>query len=396
MSSQLLGVARSDEADGGAGYARHHCCSQDDGGSDRGPVPLDELAHSVAPRAAVGSNRDRAQEPFHVLVEGCDSAVPIVRVFGQRLVDDRLQLGIDHLGWVSAITHGPGLGGADGLDGVGDRAVDLVGAVAGEQLVQDDSESVHVAAEVDAIRVCLCLLWAHVGEGSDDGTVSFDTLLGGAMQVRVSDSRQPEVQDLDHRHGGVAVVGRAGAIGHDHDVLRFEVVMDHPALVGVANRLADRLEQPQPRSGRHREVLVHPGVERLPLHQLHGEEVASVVGVSRFVDRRDVRVPQTSQGLGFTLEQPGVHLVDMVTVAHDLERHGASWRPLLGLVHEAHAARSEQTFDAVARDRFASAIGLILRHAAAAADGLSDLAADLGEIGGRRFGGLATLARVAR
>ncbi len=131
--------------------------------------------------------------------------------------------------------------------------------------------------------------------------------------------------------------------------------MDDPALVGVADRLADRPEEPQPQLEllpRHGlRARAEPLAERRPAHELHGEEVVPVVGVARLVDRGDVGVLEAAEDLRLAVEHAGVEIVDVVPLAHDLERDAAARVLLLGFPDDAHPALAEQPEDAIPADR---------------------------------------------
>ena len=80
--------------------------------------------------------------------------------------------------------------------------------------------------------------------------------------------------------------------------------MDDAALVRVADGAADRLEEAQPivqllvRRVRAAHVLAHVISERLPVNELHREEVLAVVGTPGLVERGDVGMDQPGQRLG--------------------------------------------------------------------------------------------------
>ena len=69
------------------------------------------------------------------------------------------------------------------------------------------------------------------------------------VAVLVRDAGQPEIEDLDldpaQARAAEALPPVHGLIG-DQDVGGFQIAMDHPALMGVADRLANLEKQFQP------------------------------------------------------------------------------------------------------------------------------------------------------
>ena len=112
-----------------------------------------------------------------------------------------------------------------------DLAADRVGQAAGQQLVQDHAQRVHVAARVELERIGEHLLGAHVGERADELP---DVGLQRRLRVAVGDARHAEVEDL--RLPGFV----------DQDVARLQVAVDDAALVRVVDRVADLRHQLQP------------------------------------------------------------------------------------------------------------------------------------------------------
>ena len=194
-----------------------------------------------------------------------------------------------------------------------DRRDDVGARIAGEgllpreQLVEDGAEREEVAPGVDATSPEL--LGRHVPHRPQDGS-----RLGGARRrldprPRAAGRfplhlREPEVEDLE------------APVLRDEEVVRLQVPMDDPFLVGGREAVRD-LDRPVDRlAGRHprpRDRLA----EGLALEQL-GDDVRGAVVLPDVVDRRDVRVVEeprrerllleTSHPLGILGERGREHL----------------------------------------------------------------------------------------
>ena len=102
----------------------------------------------------------------------------------------------------------------------------------------------------------------------------------------------PEIRQLGHP-------GRAlQAVGHDH-VLRLDVAVHHPAIVGVAQRAAQRQADQRHLAVRNR-AGGHQLVQRASPHQL-GDQMVAVLVRARLVQRHHRRVVQAGGGQRLTL-----------------------------------------------------------------------------------------------
>ena len=124
--------------------------------------------------------------------------------------------------------------------------------------------------------------------------------------------------------------------------------MDHPALVGMRQRLG-RLEAPTGnilgRQGLIRTLtLVEDVGQAAALDELHGVIMDAPLGADG-EDRHDVRVMQPGDRLGLATEPLHGLLVGDGPEPQDLERHTTAERRLLGLIDDAHAAASELADD---------------------------------------------------
>ena len=143
----------------------------------------------------------------------------------------------------------------------------------------------------------------------------------------------------------------------DEEVRGLQVAMDDAALVRVADRPADRLEEAQAvvqllvRRVLAAHVLAHVVPERLAGDQLHREEVLAVRGAPGFVERGDVGVDQPGQRLGLAAEQAQPQLVQACAADHDLEGDAPLRVMLLRLVDDPHAAAAQDREDPELADR---------------------------------------------
>ena len=106
----------------------------------------------------------------------------------------------------------------------------------------------------------------------------------------------------------------------------------------------------------HREsALGNAVIERLPLDQLHGEEVHAV-GFLDGENRNDVRVIERGDGASFTLEAREALGIARHVGRQHLERHFAPELRVGSAIHLTHAARADRGGDAVVGERAANQI----------------------------------------
>ncbi len=206
-----------------------------------------------------------------------------------------------------------------------------VGRLAREDLAQDRTEAEHVRALVHVLDLAERLLGRHVGERAHDR--ARDGLGALALRAHGGDRSQ-----IGRDGAGRALVGdpasrehlREAPVEHlhltegaDHHVGRLQVPVDHAARVGVANRLADLLEDLQEPSTVVRDLraIIEQRGERLPLHELHCEEGALVGLQTQLVDGHDPRVLELPTDLRFFDEALEYLEVAEVAVVDHLERH---------------------------------------------------------------------------
>ena len=157
--------------------------------------------------------------------------------------------------------------------------------------------------------------------------------------LRALDLREAEVEDLG-----------LPARGHE-DVGGLEVAVDDALRVGRLEGVRDLDPEVEERAELER-PLPDPLRERLPLEQLHGDEVLPLVLLDR-VDRADAGVVEGRGGAGLALEALEGRRVLRQLHRQELERDVAAELRVLGLVHDAHAAAAELPGDLVVGDGLA-------------------------------------------
>ena len=214
------------------------------------------------------------------------------------------------------------------------RRLGLEGELAGEQLVEDDADSVKVAASVE--RVAAALLGAHVlGRAADDARAGDAGTDGLAAHLG-----EPEVHHLDE----VA----AGPHRLEDDVLGLEVAVDDLEVVRFGERREHLAQHADDATEGERPFLVLDSREVTPAEELHDEVQLTVGRLAEVDDRDGVRMVQPAGGARLGDEAGGgVLLADQVRV-DDLDRDGAREIRLFGPINAAHSADADQLHDQVA------------------------------------------------
>ena len=96
----------------------------------------------------------------------------------------------------------------------------------------------------------------------------------------------------------------SGVPAGEHHVVGLDVAVDHPALVGVGQRVGHLAQDPERLVDRQGAVTLEPGAERLAFDERHDviEEAGGLAGV---VEREDVGVLQLGGDLDFAEEPVG-------------------------------------------------------------------------------------------
>ena len=153
------------------------------------------------------------------------------------------------------------------------------------------------------------------------------------------DLRDPEVEDLHEVRIALTL--------DEHDVLGLQVAMDDLERVCARQRGSDlardmeRSSELEPPGGDHL-------TEALALHELEREEERAVLELAEVRRRDDVRMIDVRRCHRFPLEaRDDLRLAGHLRVEH-LDRHALAHERVLGLVHRAHAALTEEALDLVA------------------------------------------------
>ena len=217
--------------------------------------------------------------------------------------------------------------------------------LAGDELVEERPEGVHVGARIDSETASL--LRGHVRQRAQQrprprvsGVAAPGRPVGGAEDVLLGEA---EVEDLEP------------AVRRHHDVRGLHVAVHDAAGVGLAEGLREAVHNVESRVERRR---LPPGVcgEGLSRHVLHGDEsdrAGSPVDLVDLVDDGDAGVGEGGGCPGLAEEAGPRLLVGLHVVPEGLEGDAAVQPDVLGEVHLAHSAASEPLQDAVASDRFA-------------------------------------------
>jgi hypothetical protein len=209
------------------------------------------------------------------------------------------------------------------------------GPLAGEHLVQEDTEREDVAARLGGKAAHL--LGGHVTARAQDRARRRPLEGGGAREVgaarRVEHSREAEVEDL---HEAVA--------GHE-DVVGLEVPVDDALLVGGGEAASDLRREVDGPERRQRTGGGEVIPQRLALEQLE-HDVRRPAGLD-VVHREDVGVADGGGGAGLRAEAPEPLGVGAQTGGQHLDRDLPREPLVAGPVHLAHPAGAERRDDDV-------------------------------------------------
>jgi hypothetical protein len=202
---------------------------------------------------------------------------------------------------------------------------------AGQQLVEDHAQAVHVAGRAHRLHLAGDLLGRHVGRRPQDGPF--------LRHPRVPAARAPGQAEVHDDRLAAPV---------DHDVGRLEVAVDHAPLVRLLQRQGQLAHQEGTLS-RRRRLGADELPQRLALEEGHGQ-VGDAVDLAGVVERADVGVLDQRRRLGLAVEA-GQDLRPLVRIElRDLEGD----RPVeLGVVRQvngAHTALAEEFEEPVAAE----------------------------------------------
>ena len=263
----------------------------------------------------------------------------VSRVSGERLHERVLDGGRDR--GPQAADGGHRVGQALGDNGLCRRT--RVRRLAGEGLVQQAAEAVHVAAPID-LALARGLLRTHVlGRPHHQPGLGQPHIRRGAYR-----QRDPEVRD-----DGFAFV--------EQDVLRLDVTVDHLPLVRVIERGGDLPGDAQRLVDAKLLLASELAAQRFAPDVGHDveEEPAGLTGV---VQRQDVGMIQPGRGGHLSQKPVGPEGERQLGPQH-LDRHLALVFHIVGEIHRRHAPAAELSLDGVtARERRAEAPELIASH----------------------------------
>ena len=162
--------------------------------------------------------------------------------------------------------------------------------------------------------------------------------LGGQAEGRLGVVRWPLRAALTQHLGEAPVHHLHFAERPDHDVLRFQVAVDHPVGVRVPDRLTDRLEHGQ---RVHRGAGLEQGFEGVALDELHRQERPAVGEFADPVNGRDAGVLELAGDLRF-VDEPHCRAGPRgVPLGQDLDGHLAVQGHVPGAVNHPHAAAAD-------------------------------------------------------
>jgi hypothetical protein len=153
-------------------------------------MPARELLQLIACAGRFGSDRLVLEIAPDIRGQIRRRSVAAVLIFFQRFGDNGLDVAA-----VRAVHHAE-LRRIDLLDGAHrlmQHARQLVGHLAGEQLIEDDAQRVDIAAGIEGQGIGQNLLRAHVGERAQQLA---EVGLARGLGIHVGDPRYAEVQDL--------------------------------------------------------------------------------------------------------------------------------------------------------------------------------------------------------
>ena len=323
-------------------------------------MPPEKLPEPIASRRGAGLDRLPREVAVEVAGQVVRGRVAKGPVFLESLEGDPVQLTPDQPGEPGGLDLGPGWGGlgrrtlGDPRTGAGwllltnppedlrESAVLQAGTTqgrgSGQEFVEQDAEGVNIGPGIDIIGPALGLLRTHVLQGAHDR--AFGGLERAFGQLLIDRLGDPEV---DHLGDCLAVDDR------DQDVGGLDIAVDHPFLVSVLDRLANRDHQGHPLAWAQPRAFGVLG-DRQATDQLHHEIGPARGGASRVEDPGDVGMVHHRQGLTFVLE-PGDDLARIHPRPDDLEGDLAADRAgLLGPVDDAHPASADHLADRVRAD----------------------------------------------
>jgi hypothetical protein len=263
----------------------------------------------------------------HGLRQSARGRVAVVRVLGQRPAQHQLQ-GRGQLG-TQAQQAGHWL--RDVFDGETDRRIRFIRRVAGQHRKEERAQGVDVTALVE-LGCPSRLLRAHVGGRADD-EIAGD---GGRRFRRQLDDAK------------VRQVSCAEAV--EEHVVRFDVTVDDPLLVGAIEGRRKPAQNRRGRGERQGTVALQALFERASLHVAH-HQVGRSVCLAEVVDWYNRRVFQGGNGLRLALETGPEHGIVLQGWRQELKGNPATKAWIVSQIDGSHAALAQLALYLVAAKR---------------------------------------------
>ena len=309
-------------------------------------VPPDELSHAVAEGVLPRRHRSPGKIPPDVLRQLLGREVAPGWVLPERLQDDCVQVA-SQVGRLDERSRGTGaahdaahgragrrrLGVAHGPHHVLQRlCTDLQGQLAGQKLVRDDAQGVHVAGGRQRQTPHLLRAGVVRRHGRQQGR-------GGRLR---------EIDGLE-QCGDTEVEELRLAVSRHEDVRRLEVPVHDQVLVGVVDRPAHGPEQLQTLPDAEG-MAGAEDVDRLPFDVLHDQIRPALLGLATVEDGRDVGMLEPGQDVTLAAETP--EPFGSGIAVHDLERHGLVEDVVVARCPEddAHSAVTDLALHAIGAD----------------------------------------------
>ena len=214
------------------------------------------------------------------------------------------------------------------------------GRPAREHTVDDHAQGVDVSLDADLLPVSGCLLGRDVHGRPHHHARHGEGL--AVIGVSVHHLGDAEVEDLQQH--GLAV--------HHEDVLRFEIPVDDPAIVGGLQAGADLHQVGEHLPGRELALLGDDLAQLEPVEVSHDIEQPAIFQPAVVIHLDDVGVLDVRERLGFVVEALRDARVVGEMVSQHLDGHLPPDLRMLGPVHRAHAPFAQQAGDHVVADLF--------------------------------------------
>ena len=217
---------------------------------------------------------------------------------------------------------------AHGLETGLQQFTGLKGRLAGQQLIEQHTQTVNVAPRVNVHTVELHLFRTHVGRRAEELARHGK---GGLSRKRLLRSLgDAKINDLGHGHP---------VMQRDENVGRFNVAMDDALLMRMLDGLANLDEQVQA-LGQGALVVFAVIGDPNAAHQLHHEVGSAGAGGAGVEHPGDLGMIHQRQGLALGFKA-GNDCLGVHPELDNFERHAAAHRLLLlGQVHHSHTARA--------------------------------------------------------